>query len=263
MNAFGWLPLLLPVNISPVTMRVQECVHDDDTFKYQAYIFTYLPLFPVAFLCNVGALVAYWRRRHRSKNTHTVPFTVQNLRVYLITAVKHAQVSQWWSPVWSLDAGCHQLILQFLSLHISSCRKSPSCIVMMNLALSDSSFSLTLPLRLAYYFRGGIWDFPDWLCRVCVYGFYVNLYTRWHKHPLNASRIPCAEMKCHMCHVSASSSSPCWVSSVGLPSPTPSVTTLWWHPPVFSCCVWERGCWWACQLVPSWSAGCPWGQIDC
>ncbi|CAJ1048412.1 cysteinyl leukotriene receptor 2 [Xyrichtys novacula] len=48
---------------------------------------------------------------------------------------------------------------------------------MMNLALSDGSFSLTLPLRLAYYFRGGVWDFPDWLCRLCVYGFYVNLYT--------------------------------------------------------------------------------------
>nr|XP_020477888.1 cysteinyl leukotriene receptor 1-like [Monopterus albus] len=48
---------------------------------------------------------------------------------------------------------------------------------MMNLALSDGSFSLTLPLRLAYYFKGGVWTFPDWLCRLCVYGFYVNLYT--------------------------------------------------------------------------------------
>uniref|UniRef100_UPI003AAAA392 cysteinyl leukotriene receptor 2-like n=1 Tax=Centroberyx gerrardi TaxID=166262 RepID=UPI003AAAA392 len=48
---------------------------------------------------------------------------------------------------------------------------------MMNLALSDAGFSLTLPLRLAYYFRGGVWNFPDWLCRLCVYCFYVNLYT--------------------------------------------------------------------------------------
>ncbi|KAF7644952.1 hypothetical protein LDENG_00213070 [Lucifuga dentata] len=59
----------------------------------------------------------------------------------------------------------------------SSRRSSASSVVMMNLALSDTSFSLTLPLRLAYYFRGGVWEFPDWLCRVCVYGFYVNLYT--------------------------------------------------------------------------------------
>lgn len=49
---------------------------------------------------------------------------------------------------------------------------------MMNLAISDGSFSLTLPLRVAYYFNGSVWDFPDWLCRLCVFGFYVNLYTR-------------------------------------------------------------------------------------
>uniref|UniRef100_A0A8C6VN45 G-protein coupled receptors family 1 profile domain-containing protein n=2 Tax=Nothobranchius furzeri TaxID=105023 RepID=A0A8C6VN45_NOTFU len=49
---------------------------------------------------------------------------------------------------------------------------------MINLAISDWCFSLTLPLRLAYYIRGGIWDFPDWLCRLYVYAFYVNLYSR-------------------------------------------------------------------------------------
>ncbi|XP_017260579.1 cysteinyl leukotriene receptor 1-like [Kryptolebias marmoratus] len=48
---------------------------------------------------------------------------------------------------------------------------------MINLAVSDWAFSLTLPLRLVYYFRDGRWDFPDWLCRVCVFGFYVNLYS--------------------------------------------------------------------------------------
>ncbi|XP_014907355.1 cysteinyl leukotriene receptor 1-like [Poecilia latipinna] len=48
---------------------------------------------------------------------------------------------------------------------------------MVNLALSDGSFSLTLPLRLAYYMNKGHWSFPDWLCRLCVYGFYVNLYS--------------------------------------------------------------------------------------
>nr|XP_046237403.1 cysteinyl leukotriene receptor 2-like isoform X2 [Scatophagus argus]XP_046237404.1 cysteinyl leukotriene receptor 2-like isoform X2 [Scatophagus argus] len=90
-------------------------------FKYRAYTFTYLLVFPVAFLCNIGALLVF--------------------------------------------------LLQ------SSRRRSASCIIMMNLALSDGSFSLTLPLRLAYYFRGGVWDFPDWLCRLCVYCFYVNLYT--------------------------------------------------------------------------------------
>ncbi|XP_033465426.1 cysteinyl leukotriene receptor 1 isoform X2 [Epinephelus lanceolatus] len=98
------------------------CFHNDDAFKYRAYTFTYLLLFPVAFLCNIGALVVFFLQ--------------------------------------------------------SSRRNSASCVVMMNLAISDGSFSLTLPLRLAYYFKGGVWPFPDWLCRLCVYGFYVNLYTR-------------------------------------------------------------------------------------
>lgn len=97
------------------------CFHNDDAFKYRAYTFTYLLVFPVAFLCNIGALAVFFLQ--------------------------------------------------------SSRRSSASCVVMMNLALSDGSFSLTLPLRLAYYFRGGVWDFPDWLCRLCVFGFYVNLYT--------------------------------------------------------------------------------------
>ncbi|KAM8746749.1 cysteinyl leukotriene receptor 2-like isoform X1 [Acanthopagrus latus] len=101
--------------------ELSQCFHDDDAFKYRAYTFTYLLLFPVAFLCNIGALGVF--------------------------------------------------LLQ------SSRRNSASCVVMMNLALSDGSFSLTLPLRLAYYFKEGVWVFPDWLCRICVYGFYVNLYT--------------------------------------------------------------------------------------
>ncbi|KAE8279536.1 Cysteinyl leukotriene receptor 1 [Larimichthys crocea] len=97
------------------------CFHHDDAFKYRAYTFTYVLLFPVAFLCNVAAVAVFFLQSHR--------------------------------------------------------RNSASCVIMMNLALSDGSFSLTLPLRLAYYFMGGVWKFPDWLCRLCVYGFYVNLYT--------------------------------------------------------------------------------------
>ncbi|XP_056224937.1 cysteinyl leukotriene receptor 2-like isoform X2 [Seriola aureovittata] len=108
-------------NTSATTEMLVACFHDDDTFKYRAYTFTYLLVFPVAFLCNVGALAVFFLQSNR--------------------------------------------------------RNSPSYVVMMNLAISDGSFSLTLPLRLAYYFRGGVWDFPDWLCRLCVFGFYVNLYT--------------------------------------------------------------------------------------
>ncbi|CAK6980268.1 cysteinyl leukotriene receptor 2-like [Scomber scombrus] len=114
-------PVALGNNTSLTVELLVACVHNDDAFKYRAYTITYLLLFPVAFLCNVGALVVFFMQ--------------------------------------------------------SSRRNSASCVVMMNLALSDGSFALTLPLRLAYYFRDGVWDFPDWLCRLCVYGFYVNLYT--------------------------------------------------------------------------------------
>ncbi|KAM3857450.1 cysteinyl leukotriene receptor 1-like [Diretmus argenteus] len=96
------------------------CFHDYDTFKYRAYTITYLLLFPVALLSNIGALVVF--------------------------------------------------LLQ-------TRRRSASCVIMINLALSDTGFSLTLPLRLVYYFRGAVWNFPDWLCRMCVYCFYVNLHT--------------------------------------------------------------------------------------
>lgn len=56
-------------------------------------------------------------------------------------------------------------------------KRSANTVFMVNLALSDAGFSLTLPFRLIYYLRGSQWDFPDWLCRVCVFAFYLNLYT--------------------------------------------------------------------------------------
>ncbi|XP_069031701.1 cysteinyl leukotriene receptor 1 [Embiotoca jacksoni] len=109
-------------NTTVITVEsLMSCFHDDDAFKHQAYRFTYLLVFPVAFLCNVVALAVFFLQGSR--------------------------------------------------------RSSASCVVMMNLALSDGSFSLTLPLRLAYYFNRAEWYFPDWLCRLCVYGFYLNLYT--------------------------------------------------------------------------------------
>lgn len=51
-----------------------QCFHNDDAFKYRAYTFTYLLLFPVAFLCNIGALGVFLlqsSRRSGHANTQT------------------------------------------------------------------------------------------------------------------------------------------------------------------------------------------------
>ncbi|KAJ8338128.1 hypothetical protein SKAU_G00370940 [Synaphobranchus kaupii] len=72
------------------------------------------------------------------------------------------------------------LLCNSLALLIFFCfipKKSANTVFMINLSFSDASFSLTLPFRLVYYLRGGQWDFPDWLCRWCVFSFYLNLYT--------------------------------------------------------------------------------------
>ncbi|XP_067314659.1 cysteinyl leukotriene receptor 2 [Pseudorasbora parva] len=55
--------------------------------------------------------------------------------------------------------------------------KTASTVFMINLAISDAGFCLTLPFRLVYYFKGAQWVFPDWFCRWCVFSFYLNLYT--------------------------------------------------------------------------------------
>lgn len=53
------------VAINNTSRESQDCYHDDDAFKYHAYIVTYLLIFPVAFLFNVGALMFLSQRRRR------------------------------------------------------------------------------------------------------------------------------------------------------------------------------------------------------
>ncbi|KAF0028895.1 hypothetical protein F2P81_018000 [Scophthalmus maximus] len=71
-----------------------NCTHDNKTFKYRAYSFTYLLVFPVAFACNTGALVVFLlqcrRRRSEHVNTHTntrlSPRDVQSFSAFCIRA---------------------------------------------------------------------------------------------------------------------------------------------------------------------------------
>ncbi|XP_063072540.1 cysteinyl leukotriene receptor 2 [Engraulis encrasicolus] len=80
-----------------------------------------------------------------------------------------------YSVVFPVGFVCNSAAL-FVFLRLTR-KRTANTVFMVNLALSDVGFSLTLPFRLVYYFRDCLWDFPDWLCRLCVFAFYVNLYT--------------------------------------------------------------------------------------
>ncbi|XP_078064560.1 cysteinyl leukotriene receptor 1-like [Mustelus asterias] len=55
-------------------------------------------------------------------------------------------------------------------------RKTASTVIMVNLALSDLFFNLTLPYRISYYSQRE-WKLATFLCPVTTYAFYVNLYS--------------------------------------------------------------------------------------
>ncbi|XP_059823852.1 cysteinyl leukotriene receptor 2-like [Hypanus sabinus] len=54
--------------------------------------------------------------------------------------------------------------------------KTEFSIVMVNLAIADLFFVCTLPWRVYYYWKGGIWNFPHSLCRFMFYALYLNMY---------------------------------------------------------------------------------------
>ncbi|XP_078393113.1 cysteinyl leukotriene receptor 1-like [Cetorhinus maximus] len=55
-------------------------------------------------------------------------------------------------------------------------RKTASTVFMINLAVSDLFFTLTLPYRILYYSQRQ-WKLGSFLCRITTYAFYVNLYS--------------------------------------------------------------------------------------
>lgn len=55
-------------------------------------------------------------------------------------------------------------------------QSSPFHVYMLNLAVSDLLSVMTLPLRVLYYVKKGVWNQGDFLCRISSYALYVNLY---------------------------------------------------------------------------------------
>ncbi|KAJ8253398.1 hypothetical protein GJAV_G00212500 [Gymnothorax javanicus] len=49
-------------------------------------------------------------------------------------------------------------------------------VYLLNLALSDTLFTLALPGRITYYIRGFDWPFGDFTCRLTALVFYANTY---------------------------------------------------------------------------------------
>lgn len=67
-----------------------------------------------------------------------------------------------------------------LVLYITSQKKkkfNSTTLYLINLAISDTLFTLALPGRITYYIRGFDWPFGDHLCRLTAFIFYSNTYT--------------------------------------------------------------------------------------
>ncbi|XP_078060964.1 cysteinyl leukotriene receptor 1-like isoform X1 [Mustelus asterias] len=67
-------------------------------------------------------------------------------------------------------------ILALFVFHRIAKSRNASTVYLMNLAVADLLFVLSLPLRIVYYLRGGDWPFRDFLCRISTYTFYVSMY---------------------------------------------------------------------------------------
>lgn len=75
-----------------------------------------------------------------------------------------------------------------LVLYVTCQRKQKSnstSIYLINLALSDSLFTLALPGRIIYYIRHFDWPFGDHLCRLTMLLFFANTYAGKGKMLLN------------------------------------------------------------------------------
>lgn len=81
-----------------------------------------------------------------------------------------------------------------LVLYVICQRKQKSnstSVYLVNLALSDTLFTLALPGRITYYIRHFDWPFGDLLCRLTALLFFANTYAgkpRWCKAHYNRTK---------------------------------------------------------------------------
>ncbi|XP_044201035.1 2-oxoglutarate receptor 1-like [Thunnus albacares] len=64
-----------------------------------------------------------------------------------------------------------------ISIYLTKLRPWKSCsIIMVNLALTDLLYVLSLPFLIYYYSNGDSWTLGDFMCRFVRFGFHFNLY---------------------------------------------------------------------------------------
>ncbi|XP_068136980.1 cysteinyl leukotriene receptor 1-like isoform X2 [Hyperolius riggenbachi] len=56
-------------------------------------------------------------------------------------------------------------------------KKGISAICLLNLAVADLLCITILPLKISYYYKGAVWIFGDFLCRVTSYSFFLSMYS--------------------------------------------------------------------------------------
>uniref|UniRef100_A0A3Q1FRA0 Si:ch211-184m13.4 n=1 Tax=Acanthochromis polyacanthus TaxID=80966 RepID=A0A3Q1FRA0_9TELE len=79
-----------------------------------------------------------------------------------------------YSVVFIISACSNSLVLYVICQRKQKFKSTS--IYLINLALSDSLFTLTLPGRITYYIRHFDWPFGDFFCRVTAVLFFANTY---------------------------------------------------------------------------------------
>lgn len=81
-----------------------------------------------------------------------------------------------YSVIFIISACGNSLVLYVICQRKQKHRFNSTSIYLVNLALSDTLFTLTLPSRITYYIRHYDWPFGDLLCRLTTLLFFANTY---------------------------------------------------------------------------------------
>lgn len=79
-----------------------------------------------------------------------------------------------YSLVFLISALGNTLVLYVICRHKQKCNSTS--VYLVNLALSDTLFTLVLPARITYYIRQSDWPFGDVMCTLTAVIYFANTY---------------------------------------------------------------------------------------